>query len=102
MIRRTQKSALLPYTTLFRTRPSACGESPDRRAARTHTPAERSARPREPDDRDVGEEGEQVSQDRKSTRPELQSRQYLVCRLLLEKKKILLPHTHLKHTFWLT
>src|SRR3712207_7001893 len=25
--------------------------------------------------------------DRKSTRPELQSRQYLVCRLLLEKKK---------------
>src|SRR3712207_7678043 len=27
------------------------------------------------------------SQDRKSTRPELQSRQYLVCRLLLEKKK---------------
>src|SRR3712207_8426815 len=28
--------------------------------------------------------------DRKSTRPELQSRQYLVCRLLLEKKKQLL------------
>src|SRR3712207_4394507 len=28
-----------------------------------------------------------VVQDRKSTRPELQSRQYLVCRLLLEKKK---------------
>src|SRR3712207_7406413 len=26
--------------------------------------------------------------DRKSTRPELQSRQYLVCRLLLEKKKV--------------
>src|SRR3712207_8327047 len=26
-------------------------------------------------------------EDRKSTRPELQSRQYLVCRLLLEKKK---------------
>src|SRR3712207_9255027 len=26
--------------------------------------------------------------DRKSTRPELQSRQYLVCRLLLEKKKL--------------
>src|SRR3712207_7423324 len=25
--------------------------------------------------------------DRKSTRPELQSRQYLVCRLLLEKKR---------------
>src|SRR3712207_8497880 len=28
-----------------------------------------------------------LSGDRKSTRPELQSRQYLVCRLLLEKKK---------------
>src|SRR3712207_7993542 len=31
--------------------------------------------------------------DRKSTRPELQSRQYLVCRLLLEKKKNLFYHT---------
>src|SRR3712207_8564135 len=30
--------------------------------------------------------------DRKSTRPELQSRQYLVCRLLLEKKKINTQH----------
>src|SRR3712207_9008305 len=32
-------------------------------------------------------DSEEVSADRKSTRPELQSRQYLVCRLLLEKKK---------------
>src|SRR3712207_2363732 len=30
--------------------------------------------------------------DRKSTTSELQSRQYLVCRLLLEKKKKQLPH----------
>src|SRR3712207_6910078 len=29
--------------------------------------------------------------DRKSTRPELQSRQYLVCRLLLEKKPLSAP-----------
>src|SRR3712207_8515586 len=32
--------------------------------------------------------------DRKSTRSELQSRQYLVCRLLLEKKKKILKHMH--------
>src|SRR3712207_8839871 len=31
--------------------------------------------------------GTDLCTDRKSTRPELQSRQYLVCRLLLEKKK---------------
>src|SRR3712207_7715441 len=28
---------------------------------------------------------------------ELQSRQYLVCRLLLEKKKIQYPHYHFRH-----
>src|SRR3712207_2498927 len=35
-----------------------------------------------------GESGGSPVADRKSTRPELQSRQYLVCRLLLEKKTI--------------
>src|SRR3712207_8495816 len=35
--------------------------------------------------------------DRKSTTSELQSRQYLVCRLLLEKKKILTLYTRLQH-----
>src|SRR3712207_8839515 len=39
------------------------------------------------DDAGVVDEEVSAALDRKSTRPELQSRQYLVCRLLLEKKK---------------
>src|SRR5215217_8869233 len=70
MIRRPPRSTLFPYTTLFRsswTRPSRpwrCGRS-------WRSPTE----PR----RGPGRSEEHTS--------ELQSRQYLVCRLLLEKKK---------------
>src|SRR5437764_4647908 len=65
MIRRPPRSTLFPYTTLFRPRR---GRRPTRsrpRRARPH-----SARPR--------------SEEHTS---ELQSPMYLVCRLLLEKKK---------------
>src|SRR5258707_4274447 len=71
MIRRPPRSTLFPYTTLFR---SGCGKScsttSDCSAAscRGCWPAACSAR----------------SEEHTS---ELQSRQYLVCRLLLEKKK---------------
>src|SRR3712207_8681123 len=44
-------------------------------------------------------ESEDAEQDRKSTTSELQSRQYLVCRLLLEKKKIQSPQS--LDTSWL-
>src|SRR3712207_6948448 len=91
MIRRPPRSTLFPYTTLFRSRP------PDRaRAARGR--ARRRARRRHPladgpplpgprhlalaaVDRPYGRHR---SEEHTS---ELQSRQYLVCRLLLEKKK---------------
>src|SRR6266511_5277626 len=64
MIRRPPRSTLFPYTTLFRPRPGCrCGVRPDRRAAA-------GAGPR--------------SEEHTS---ELQSRENLVCRLLLEKKK---------------
>src|SRR6185295_20025431 len=64
MIRRPPRSTLFPYTTLFRSAcrprgPSGCGAGPRRGASRR-------------------------SEEHTS---ELQSRQYLVCRLLLEKKK---------------
>src|SRR3712207_7713034 len=77
MIRRPPRSALFPYTTLFRSR--HCG---DRIA--DHEDAERGhqqglARPAAADRRHHGRSEEHTS--------ELQSRQYLVCRLLLEKKK---------------
>src|SRR3712207_7238103 len=86
MIRRPPRSTLFPYTTLFR--------SPVR-AARARAPhaarARRHQRPPHPAPVEglAGERhGEaRLAEDRKSTRPELQSRQYLVCRLLLEKKK---------------
>src|SRR5581483_3870448 len=65
MIRLPPRSTLFPYTTLFRSGPTSTTTSPD------STPASRTIR------RIVRSE-EHTS--------ELQSRQYLVCRLLLEKK----------------
>src|SRR3712207_7608749 len=85
MIRRPPRSTLFPYTTLFRSVRAGCGAAhrPGRaRAAHRGRPAlaprGAPARPRgrrEP----RGRSEEHTS--------ELQSRQYLVCRLLLEKKK---------------
>src|SRR3712207_7064516 len=82
MIRRPPRSTLFPYTTLFRSRTSRF--SPERRTASVRA----QYRPlRSPlrrascvgGSRPVGRSEEHTS--------ELQSRQYLVCRLLLEKKK---------------
>src|SRR5215217_8322823 len=69
MIRRPPRSTLFPYTTLFRS--GAPRLRPPRRTARpARGPRAGCARTR--------------SEEHTS---ELQSRQYLVCRLLLEKKK---------------
>src|SRR5437762_7055081 len=86
MIRRPPRSTLFPYTTLFRStrrkmeslsRPRrSCARSPvaaDRRSASTSTAWTSSKATR--------------SEEHTS---ELQSPMYLVCRLLLEKKKV--PH----------
>src|SRR2546430_13097781 len=82
MIRRPPRSTLFPYTTLFRSR-SARGHprlAPDHREV--HGPeAEGLARARP--HRDVGDA--RRSEEHTS---ELQSQSNLVCRLLLEKKKI--------------
>src|SRR3712207_6990922 len=82
MIRRPPRSTLFPYTTLFRSRLSPSAGS------RPCTPKERptGCRPSPPVAFGPWRSEEHTS--------ELQSRQYLVCRLLLEKKKIqLLCHT---------
>src|SRR5438445_13694263 len=70
MIRRPPRSTLFPYTTLFRSRCGAgkCGRACGGRSCRRVRWQERPPR----------------SEEHTS---ELQSRQYLVCRLLLEKKK---------------
>src|SRR3712207_8401809 len=78
MIRRPPRSTLFPYTTLFR---SAVAGGPPLR----DQPRPAVAGPR----RGAGLADPGLS-DRRSEEhtSELQSRQYLVCRLLLEKKKI--------------
>src|SRR6476620_12162645 len=64
MIRRPPRSTLFPYTTLFRSHPAEQPDALRERAADQH--------------------GRHRSEEHTS---ELQSRQYLVCRLLLAKKK---------------
>src|SRR3712207_8753341 len=100
MIRRPPRSTLFPYTTLFRSHPAA--------------PTQVDPRPRLTDGHPFfprEERGAEVVRGRRNGRhrfvgriqteqrfcgrseehtSELQSRQYLVCRLLLEKKKTML------------
>src|SRR5438445_1376405 len=68
MIRRPPRSTLFPYTTLFR--------SKNRSASDSRPGQDRPSVP--------SKKGRMRSEEHTS---ELQSRQYLVCRLLLEKKK---------------
>src|SRR3712207_7816415 len=90
MIRRPPRSTLFPYTTLFRSQrledlrrvdlgpqgPGELGEQPDPRVQLTGAVVAVHHGHRVP--------GRRRSEEHTS---ELQSRQYLVCRLLLEKKK---------------
>src|SRR2546425_2633908 len=83
MIRRPPRSTLFPYTTLFRSERArdlnhALG-SGIRQRAEKHAIHHREHRRVRPD-----AEGERRSEEHTS---ELQSLAYLVCRLLLEKKK---------------
>src|SRR5258707_8716100 len=88
MIRRPPRSTLFPYTTLFRSKFSLAARGA-RAARRTHAPHRRAdvvcrERPgRTSLDCRVPRGALARSEEHTS---ELQSRQYLVCRLLLEKK----------------
>src|SRR3712207_9214552 len=85
MIRRPPRSTLFPYTTLFRSiEANGDLEHLVRRILDVHA---RPARARVPRQRHA--ELLQLAHPRRSEEhtSELQSRQYLVCRLLLEKKK---------------
>src|SRR3712207_7737878 len=83
MIRRPPRSTLFPYTTLFRSHLDRCDtiSLAARRLRARNTGAEGT---REVASLMVADYGEKRSEEHTS---ELQSRQYLVCRLLLEKKK---------------
>src|SRR3712207_7850383 len=88
MIRRPPRSTLFPYTTLFRS-----GRGDQDGAVQAHLLLEVLADMRMEPVRAGVDEGQPVGEaatgrDRSEEHTsELQSRQYLVCRLLLEKKK---------------
>src|SRR3712207_8661153 len=102
MIRRPPRSTLFPYTTLFRSKGKRQHKAPERhrigqgfapftrrrpRASEgaTHNMREMGAA-QPPQDAGIHQKRADRSEEHTS---ELQSRQYLVCRLLLEKKIIL-------------
>src|SRR3712207_7213910 len=98
MIRRPPRSTLFPYTTLFRSVAQAQPKRPRRAPRQVRQGLE--PRPFVPDDhqrlaahfhlrpRVAQDVHPQLAQARSEEHTsELQSRQYLVCRLLLEKKK---------------
>src|SRR3712207_6855284 len=95
MIRRPPRSTLFPYTTLFRSihRNVVWTEASNLHGLPTDCP-QRDERLAWLNDMTVrGEEAVHNFRSEEHT-SELQSRQYLVCRLLLEKKKIRLKSTH--------
>src|SRR3712207_8005578 len=91
MIRRPPRSTLFPYTTLFRSvdGPVAGGVGTDvgRRPVDGVPQGHRAAGPAGDRGRDPDHGGAQPRERSEEHTSELQSRQYLVCRLLLEKKK---------------
>src|SRR3712207_7030767 len=100
MIRRPPRSTLFPYTTLFRSRRArACGRIVSRQLERARERPRGERVVGQAPGAAVGQQGEPLvggaegGAARKASRrseehtSELQSRQYLVCRLLLEKKK---------------
>src|SRR3712207_7944955 len=86
MIRRPPRSTLFPYTTLFRSRREAVQAPRSSRSARSQL----SISEPQPGPQEISNARAAIiscvmrSEEHTS---ELQSRQYLVCRLLLEKKK---------------
>src|SRR3712207_8840912 len=91
MIRRPPRSTLFPYTTLFRSRADEGRADPGHPAlARRRRPAPARDRPARRGARvpllAAGRGAEDRGRSEEHT-SELQSRQYLVCRLLLEKNK---------------
>src|SRR3712207_7604586 len=98
MIRRPPRSTLFPYTTLFRSR-----SAPSTASVTSSPRGPRKRRPRKPPPPGNNRSAPTARSEEHTS--ELQSRQYLVCRLLLEKKKkiilslarhlSLLPHLYL-------
>src|SRR3712207_7190064 len=97
MIRRPPRSTLFPYTTLFRSDAGGGAPRADVRARRAGRARGRSRGYVSADEEPIdvvltaGDLDPARSEEHTS---ELQSRQYLVCRLLLEKKKKITTSAH--------
>src|SRR3712207_8107250 len=100
MIRRPPRSTLFPYTTLFRSRERVRRRPFDPRVAgavAAHEGDDLVGHVRRDAVGDVAEEGACPPRDLRRSEEhtsELQSRQYLVCRLLLEQKKQMMTRFH--------
>src|SRR3712207_8904014 len=94
MIRRPPRSTLFPYTTLFRSAPRRAVHAQGvvrvpRVQGDRDAPHHDGQLPAPPRVEDASLRGEGAARGRSEEHTsELQSRQYLVCRLLLEKKTI--------------
>src|SRR3712207_8810025 len=101
MIRRPPRSTLFPYTTLFRSHGLQAAGTQPLDGPHAPTGGEVAALGKDHEGIVVVEAGHQLGDlvldggARRSEEhtSELQSRQYLVCRLLLEKKKIIIVKT---------
>src|SRR3712207_6938557 len=102
MIRRPPRSTLFPYTTLFRSHPAyeavrALGRlTAHQRGRELRRTIARGlvGRQQHPGDHGADRHREDRSEEHTS---ELQSRQYLVCRLLLEKNNTFITHITIFH-----
>src|SRR3712207_7637195 len=99
MIRRPPRSTLFPYTTLFRSVVAgqrvrgARGRGAEGGVAALEVVEHPAAQARP--ERGLGGEDDRHDQRRSEEHTsELQSRQYLVCRLLLEKKKLIISNSN--------
>src|SRR3712207_8779442 len=102
MIRRPPRSTLFPYTTLFRSGfhdrvLQVCEGTPRGSGSRAGLLVRDSAGVNAAGSRTADERGAWVARSEEHT-SELQSRQYLVCRLLLEKKNHQSPYLALRAT----
>src|SRR3712207_7787118 len=98
MIRRPPRSTLFPYTTLFRSfHENECARMSGFKSLNLIEPILKAIEAE-------GYENPTPVQQRRSEEhtSELQSRQYLVCRLLLEKKKTMQNYRSPPHTFSLS
>src|SRR3712207_8152212 len=100
MIRRPPRSTLFPYTTLFRSQHPGGGQQRPHRARQLalvlafwlHVPVVGVAAAAPAQVADQREDGRRDRSEEHTS--ELQSRQYLVCRLLLVKKQLMLLYNH--------